>query len=153
MTIEELGPKSAIEDEIRLRWGFLEEVGEPCLVVTARMEFVYLNAAARRLVSDEWFGKRCFVMLQDDEACAWSCPKIESVNADREIYYGEESLVTTSGEARSLAVAVVPVAGTSEDGAAAILYLRGQGTDPDLPSIVETAEGLRTRVEAHFSTV
>ena len=52
-----------LRDEAALRWGFLEEETDPCLVVSERMEFIYVNNEGTRPGSDEWFGKRCFEVL------------------------------------------------------------------------------------------
>ena len=71
---------ATLRDETTLRWGFLEEESDPCLVVSERMEFVYVNRAARAWLPDQWFGKRCFEVLPVvDEACAFHCPKMDVV--------------------------------------------------------------------------
>ncbi len=49
-----------LQDEAALSWNFLEDERDPCIVVSERMELVYINGAAQQLVPQEWFGKRCF---------------------------------------------------------------------------------------------
>jgi hypothetical protein len=51
---------SILEDESALRWGFLEDNPDACAVVSDRMELIYMNQPARELVSESWFGRRCF---------------------------------------------------------------------------------------------
>ena len=79
-------PDSQLQDATALRWNRLEDEREACVVVSDRMELVYINSAARALVPREWFGKRCFEVLPTvDEACAFHCPKIRAVNESVEV--------------------------------------------------------------------
>ena len=53
------------------QWGFLEDHPDACGVVTLRMELIYLNAAARTLVPQRWFGCRCWEAFPvADSGCA-----------------------------------------------------------------------------------
>ena len=53
-------PDSQLQDSTSLRWSCLEDEQDSCVVVSDRMELVYINTAARRLIPGEWFGKRSF---------------------------------------------------------------------------------------------
>ncbi len=88
-------PDSQLQDETALRWNRLEDEREACVVVSDRMELVYINTAALQLVPGEWFGKRCFEVLPIvDEACAFHCPKIRAVNESVDVVYCEECTAT-----------------------------------------------------------
>ena len=78
----DLTPHSQLQDKAALRWSRLEDEDAACVVVSDRMELVYINAAAMELVSGSWFGKRCFEVLPGvEEACAFHCPKIRAVSS------------------------------------------------------------------------
>jgi len=125
MILESTGPKSLLEDEMAVRWAFLEDESNPCIVVNSHMEFIYLNEPGRALISSQWFGKRCFELLPtQNESCAWGCPTIRDVNETHVIKFQEELLITESGEPITLGVAVAPLEGVSGDGAAALLLMR-----------------------------
>ena len=88
-----------LQDEAALSWNFLEDEHDPCIVVSERMDLVYINGAAQRLVPQEWFGKRCFeVFPVVDESCAFHYPKIDAVSESPEtspkVVYCEEALYT-----------------------------------------------------------
>ena len=125
--------KSILEDEARLRWGFLEDESEACAAVSDRMELVYLNEPARNLVPLTWFGKRCFeVFPVANELCAFSCPTINAVHEAAEIRHCHESLRLENGVSRELEVAVIPL-GSAKRRATALLLLRNPEilTDPE----------------------
>ncbi|MDH3688705.1 MAG: hypothetical protein OEU36_04395 [Gammaproteobacteria bacterium] len=155
MATDSSKPKSALEDELSLRWSFLEEEAHPCIVVTGDMEFVYLNEPGRQLISKEWFGKRCFELLPvQNESCAWGCPTIRAVNETNEIKYSEEFLLSTKSEPITLGVAIVPLEGVSGDGAAAMLLLEEKDIVADdatfQNALLGEAERLRERIHSLF---
>jgi hypothetical protein len=116
---------SILQDEDLLRWGFLEENGDACAVVSDRMELVYLTESARALVPKEWFGRRCFEILPTaNDLCAFNCPTVAAVHDTREILYCDEVLKTPEGTTRELGVAVIPLLGMSGDEARAVLLMR-----------------------------
>lgn len=144
-------PRSILEDEDSLRWGFLEENGDACAVVSDRMELVYLNAPARALVPEEWFGRRCFEIFPTaNDVCAFKCPTITAVHEASEILYCEEVLRAPDASIRELGVAVIPLAGVSGDEARALLLLRPKaenGEDALLTDARRLRGDLLTRFE------
>jgi len=122
-----LNPDSQLQDATALRWSRLEDEREACIVVSDRMELVYINRAARELVPGEWFGKRCFEVLPIvDEACAFHCPKIRAVNESVEVVYCEETLLAGS-DRKVFGVGLIPLGPGGDDRARAILLLRAKG--------------------------
>jgi len=122
--MDQASPKSVFEEEATLRWGFLEGESEALAAVSDRMELVYLNEAARKLVPMTWFGKKCFeVFPVADKLCAFSCPTIDAVNEATEIQHCHESLRLDNGVNRELEVAVIPL-GSAKRRASALLLLR-----------------------------
>ena len=106
--------KSILRDETALRWGFMDEEADPCVVVSDRMEFVHINAAGRGLVPHEWFGKRCFEVLPVvDEKCAFHCPTIRAVADSSAIVYCDEQVRVEGGACLQLGVAVIPLPNSS----------------------------------------
>ena len=141
---------SILEDEDSLRWGFLEENGDACAVVSDRMELVYLNALARGLVPEEWFGRRCFEIFPTaNEVCAFKCPTIAAVHEASEIHYCEELLRMPDGAIRELGVAVIPLGGSSGDEARALLLLRPKA-DGSEDSLLSDARRLRGDLLSRF---
>jgi hypothetical protein len=68
--------KSMLQQESALRWGFLKQEKNACAIVSDRMEIVYMNEPARRLVLLDWFGRRCFeVFPTAKDLCAIGCPR------------------------------------------------------------------------------
>ena len=117
---------SLLRGETALRWSCLEDEREACVVVSERMELVYVNAAARGLVSGEWFGKRCFEVLPIvDETCAFHCPKIRAVNEALEVVYCEETVYLGNNDRRVFGVGLIPLGPGGNDRARAVLLLRG----------------------------
>ncbi len=118
--------RSSLRDEMALRWGFLEEEKEPCAVVSYRMELVFINAAGRTLLPEEWFGKRCFEVLPTvDEKCALHCPTIRAVNESVEPVYCEEVVLGKARTSLEFGVAVIPLAAAAgQDRAKALLLFR-----------------------------
>ncbi|MBI4587075.1 MAG: PAS domain-containing protein [Planctomycetes bacterium] len=148
---------SSWRDELALRWGFLEEEKEPCAVVSHRMELVFINAAGRALLPEEWFGKRCFEVLPTvDEKCALHCPTIRAVNESVEPVYCEE---VVQGKARTpfeFGVAVIPLAAApGQDPAKAVLLFRQKklqiGETTFQTQLLEDAAALRKRLAAKSS--
>jgi len=123
----ELKPDSQLQDKTALRWSFLEDEREACVVVSNRMELVYINKAARELVPGEWFGKRCFEVLPIvDEACAFHCPKIRAVNESVDVVYCEEAVLVGNGERKVFGVGLIPLAPGGDDHARAVFLLRAK---------------------------
>ena len=116
-----------LRDETSLTWSFLEDERDPCLVMSERMELVYVNGAARNLVPDQWFGKRCFEVLPTlDETCAFHCPKIDAVNdaATPPVVYCEEVLYKSDLARVVLGVGLIPLGAERTDRARAVFVLR-----------------------------
>ena len=106
------------------RWGFLEGQVDPCTVVTRRMELVYLNGPARRLVPVGWFGRRCWDAFPvADRTCSARCPAVRAA-VGHDIVYCEETLACTDGAQMPVGVAVIPLNDTSPDEDRALLLLR-----------------------------
>jgi hypothetical protein len=121
-------PDSPLQDATALRWSRLEDERDACVVVSDRMELVYINTAARDLVSGEWFGKRCFEVLPTiDKACAFHCPKIRAVNESVDVVYCEETVFVGNDERRVFGVGLIPLGLGGNDRARAILLLRAKG--------------------------
>ncbi len=145
--------KSMFAEESSLRWAFLEDDPDPCAVVSERMEVVYLNSSARKLVADRWFGRRCFEVLPVvNETCALHCPTIRAVNESDDVVYCEERLRLGDGAERDLGVALIPLGQGRDDCARAVLLLREKGTARDeaefRSGLLADAGRLRDRIEA-----
>ena len=113
------------EQQLASRWHFLEQAEDVCVVVSRRMEVLYLNAAARVLVPSVWFGRRCWeVFPVKGERCAARCPAIRAVSNAEDIVYCEETLFAPAGITQSLGVAVIPLRIAGAEGEQAILLLR-----------------------------
>jgi hypothetical protein len=146
------GTKSMIQEENALRWGFLEQETDACAVVSDRMELVYMNEPARRLVPLEWFGRRCFEIFPTvNELCAFNCPTRNAVHEAHDILYCEEVL-KGDGTSKELGVAVVPLEGVSEDAARALLLLKPKGTTAR-DALLDQAAVLRETVTSRFKNV
>ena len=118
-------PASHLQDEAALRWSRLEDERGACVVVSDRMELIYINAAALELVAGAWFGKRCFEVLPiTDEACAFHCSKIQAVRESRDVVYCEETVSGGVNGQRILGVGLIPLKPGSDDHARAVLLLR-----------------------------
>ena len=118
---------SPLQDDAAVRWSGLEDEREACVVVSDRMELVYINTAARELVPGEWFGKRCFEVLPIvDETCAFHCPKIRAVSESRDIVYCEETVYVGNDDRRVFGVGLIPLGPSGDDHARAVLLLRGK---------------------------
>ena len=118
-------PDSELQDRAALRWTRLEDERGACVVVSDRMELVYVNAAARALVAGEWFGRHCFEVLPIvDEACAFHCPKIRAVNESVDVVYCEETVLLGDNDRRVFGVGLIPLAPSRDDHARAVLLLR-----------------------------
>ena len=123
----QLKPDSQLQDKAALRWSRLEDELGACVVVSDRMELVYINAAALELVAGEWFGKRCFEVLPIvDQACAFHCPKIRAVNESVDVVYCEEAVLVGNNERRVFGVGLIPLGPRSDDHARAVLLLRAK---------------------------
>jgi len=115
---------SWLQDESALRWNLLEDEPDACIVVSERMELVYLNEAARRLVPADWFGKRCFEVLPTaDKMCALHCPKIAAVSESSEVVYCEETTQTDRDDG-TYGVGLIPLGSARQDEARAVFVLR-----------------------------
>lgn len=121
-----------LRDETALRWSFLETEDDPCVVVSERMEFVYLNRAAQALVPEQWFGKRCFEVLPViDETCAFHCPKIDAMHETPDdsspgVVYCEEALLKGNLDRVVLGVGLIPLSAGRADRARAVFVLRNK---------------------------
>jgi hypothetical protein len=141
---------SILEDESALRWGFLEEDPDACAVVSDRMELVYMNRPARDLVSESWFGRRCFEIFPTaNDLCAFHCPTMTAVHESTGILYCEETLRAPSGPVRELGVAVIPLGGMSRDEACALLLLRPKA-ESTREALLEEASRLRGVLASRF---
>ena len=121
-------PDSQLQDRTALRWSCLEDERDACVVVSERMELVYINSAARTLIPGEWFGKRCFEVLPTvDEACAFHCPKIRAVNESVDVVYCEETVLVGHDGRKVFGVGLIPLGPGSDDHARAVLLMRAQG--------------------------
>lgn len=119
-------PDSQLQDNTALRWNRLEDERDACVVVSDRMELVYINTAARELVPVGWFGKRCFEVLPTvDEACAFHCPKIRAVNESVEVIYCEETVVGGENGHRVFGVGLIPL-GSGDDHSRAVFLMRAK---------------------------
>ena len=102
-----------LRDEASLQWAFLDDEEDPCMVLSERMEFVYVNGAARTLVPEEWFGKRCFEVLPTvDETCAFHCPKMDAVHDSvdpKQVVYCEEVIYKGNLDRLVLGVGLIPL--------------------------------------------
>ena len=126
--------QALLKEGAALSWQFLEEMSDPCAVVTGRMELLFINQPCQSLVPHEWFARRCFEMLPTSEAlCALDCPTIRAVQTSDAIVYADECLRTDDGSTIDLGTAVIPVERSVEDSAKAILLfrLRDPGIDTD----------------------
>jgi hypothetical protein len=147
-----LKPDSPLQDETALRWNRLEDEREACVVVSDRMDLVYINQAARELVPGEWFGRRCFEVLPIvDEACAFHCPKIRAVNESVDIVYCEETIFVEKTP-RVFGVGLIPLGPTSGNHARAVLLLRAKGESVDESAfqarLLSDAKSLARRIAA-----
>lgn len=130
-------PDSQLQDNTALRWSRLEDEQEACVVVSDRMELVYINTAARELVPGEWFGKRCFEVLPTvDEACAFHCPKIRAVNESVDVVYCEESVFVGNNNRKVFGVGLIPLGPGRDDRGRAVLLLRAKGEPVDESAFV-----------------
>ncbi len=129
------------------RWGFLEREPDACSVVTWRMEVVYLNAAARSLVSPGWFGCRCWeVFPVGDSTCAARCPAVKAIHEGNEIVYCEETLYPGKGTSVTVGVAVIPLGKKVREGDAVLLIrpkIPGRSEEVFRRSLLERADELR----------
>ncbi len=144
-----------LRDEASLHWNFLEDEGDPCVVVSERMEFVYINGAARSLVPDQWFGKRCFEVLPTvDETCAFHCPKIDAVNDSMtsQVIYCEEVLYKGNLDRVVLGVGLIPLGAERTDRARAVFVLRSKAESEDAAAfesqLLQDADRVRQRILA-----
>lgn len=146
---------SQLQDRTALRWSRLEDEREACVVVSNRMELVYINTAARELVPGEWFGKRCFEVLPIvDEACAFHCPKIRAVNESVDVVYCEETVSVGNSGRRVFGVGLIPLGSGSDDHARAVLLLRAKGESVEegafRAQLLTDAKGLARRIASRF---
>ena len=117
----------ALQEEAALRWNFLEDEQDACFVVSERMEFVYMNASARNLVPEKWFGKCCFEVLPIvDETCAFHCPKLQTVGEAEslDVVYCEEIVRSGPDDRTVFGVGLIPLGSVGDDPARAVLLLR-----------------------------
>jgi hypothetical protein len=139
-----------LRNETALRWSDLEREQEPCVVVSERMELVYLNAAARELVPGVWFGKRCFEVLPNvDESCALHCPKIRAVNESIDVVYCEETIGKGETGGPNFGVGLIPLGPTGAGRARAVLLLRAKDGSEEKAfqaQLVLDAKGLAKRI-------
>lgn len=145
-----------LRDETALRWSFLEDERDACVVVSERMELVYINAAARELVPGEWFGKRCFeVFPVVDETCAFHCPKIRAVNESLDVVYCEETVCSGDKDCVVFGVGLIPLGPEGDDRARAVFLLRGKkegGEESEFRAqLLLDAESARRRITSRLA--
>jgi hypothetical protein len=145
---------SQLRDQAALRWTRLEDEGAACVVVSDRMELVYINAAAVELVAGAWFGKRCFEVLPIvDEACAFHCSKIRAVNESEDVVYCEETVSGDSGQ-KVFGVGLIPLKPGRDDHARAVLLLRAKEASIEdgafRAQLLEDAKSLARRIALPF---
>ena len=146
---------SRLRDEGTLRWSCLEDEREGCIVVSERMELVYINAAARELMPGEWFGKRCFEVLPIvDETCEFHCPKIRAVNESLDVVYYEEIVRLGDDDRRVFGVGLIPLGPGGDDRARAVLLLRRKeesgGESAFRAQLLMDAKSLARRLVSRF---
>jgi hypothetical protein len=142
--------RSILEDESALRWGFLEDEPDACAVVSDRMEVVYMNEPARKLVAESWFGRRCFEIFPTaNDLCAFHCPTMTAVHQSHDILYCDEILRAPGGPVRELGVAVIPLEGMSRDEARSLLLLRPK-SESTREALLEEASKLEGRLASKF---
>ena len=143
-------PGSPLQDKTALRWSCLEDEREACVVVSDRMELVYINTAARELVPGEWFGKRCFEVLPIvDEACAFHCSKIRAVHESVDVVYCEETIGKGETGGPNFGVGLIPLGPTGAGRARAVLLLRAKDGSEEKAfqaQLVLDAKGLAKRI-------
>ena len=148
-----------LRDETALQWSFLDDEHDPCIVVSERMEFVYINAAAQGIVPSEWFGKRCFeVFPVVDQTCAFHCPKIDDVNeasdASCNVAYCEETLYKGNLDRIVLGVGLIPLGPARTDRARAVVVLRSRDGSVDAQAfesqLLRDADVVRQRIATHL---
>ena len=148
-----------LRDETALQWSFLDDEHDPCVVVSERMELVYVNTAARGLMPSEWFGKRCFeVFPVADQTCAFHCPKIDAVNetsdTSSKVAYCEETLYNANLKREVLGVGLIPLGPARTDRARAVFVLRSRDSSADAPAfesqLLRDADVVRQRIAAHL---
>lgn len=143
---------STLRDETDLRWCWLEAEQDACLVVSERMELVYINSAGRELVPDGRFGKRCFEVLPVvDETCVFHCSKGRDVNESREVVYCEEIVRTPDGRRATLGVGLIPLGPGADDRARGVFLMRtkkGEDQSAFRAQLLRDAEGMRRRIAA-----
>ena len=149
-------PNPVLREETALRWCFLEDERDACVVVSERMELVYVNAPARALVPGEWFGKRCFEVLPVvDETCAFHCPKIRAVREAPDVVYCEETVCSGVQDCVVLGVGLIPLGPGSNDRARAVLLLRGKEEGGEESAfraqLLQDAQGVRKRIASQLA--
>ena len=140
-----------LRDEVALHWNWLEAERDPCIVVSERMEFVYANAAACKLVPAHWFGKHCFELLPVvDETCAFHCPKITSVTEATDVVYCEETVCLQGQDCDVLEVGLIPLGTGRADRGRAVLLMRRKDVvtpEPDFEAtLLRDAAAVRDRI-------
>jgi hypothetical protein len=114
------------------------------------MELVYMNEPARKLVSESWFGRRCFEIFPTaNDLCAFHCPTMTAVHESHDVLYCEETLRTPNGPVLELGVAVIPLEGVSQDEARSLLLLRPK-SESTRDALLEEASKLRGRLASRF---
>lgn len=126
------------------QWGFLEDHADACGVVTPRMELLYLNAAARKLVPPCWFGCRCWEAFPvGSSGCAARCPVVRAVRSSSDACFCEETLHPPGAES-PLELGLVAIPSVS---GAALLVMRAKQADQPVEALrqplLDEAERLR----------
>ena len=128
------------------------------MVVSGRMELMYVNTAARSLVPWAWFGKRCFEVLPVvEEMCTFYCPKIQAVNEATEVVYCEESVRSGDRDCVVFGVGLIPLGLGADDRARAVFLLRSKTACRDerefQAHLLKDAERVRQRIFASTAGV
>lgn len=149
----DVGSQSMLKDEVALHWSFLDAESDGFAVVSERMELLFVNTAARALVFEDWFAKRCWEAFPTKhEECLLRCPTIQAMGKGDEIRYQEEVLEPEGKSSMRLGVAMIPLPAGRPDKAAALLLLRPRDDTPGEVSfrskVLAAAIEVRSRLEA-----
>ncbi len=149
--------QSTLQEEANLRWSFIDKVDDACVVVTERMEIVFVNGQARGLLQEHTFGKRCFEVIPVAEKdCAWECPTLRAVAEAKDLVYCEETVCTDGESSVCLGVIVIPLPTKPADASRALLMLRGKPADVTQEAyktqLFRDAKQLRNHIEQHLLT-
>ncbi len=145
-----------LNDEAAFQWDFLEAESDACAVLTERMEMLYLNAAGRDWVEQDWFGKHCWeVFPTRQKNCVFRCATIQALGRGDEAKFHTETLLRKDGSSIKLGIGWIPLSARAGDKAAAMMLLRpcadedDEGGEPAFKEkLLEAATLLKARIVA-----